>query len=120
MSTFDDLSTTYIRVPFEVRAVEITENNIAELAPLVGELKTTDDGASYIQASRRLVGNEYKIWPGFFITRVNDRYRCYSRRVFDFQFEKREDEALDVCEHGAKANMCVHDFCFFYFGVVSP
>ncbi len=43
--------TTYVRKPFLVDAVEITEENIAELASFVGTLQTKDDGTIYIQVS---------------------------------------------------------------------
>ncbi len=44
--------TTYVRKPFLVDAVEITDENISELAGFVGTLQNKDDGTIYIQVDR--------------------------------------------------------------------
>ncbi len=58
--------TTFVRKPFPVDVVEVTEENIAEIAELVGTLKKKEDGTSYIHVDRRLVPNIYRVFPGFF------------------------------------------------------
>jgi hypothetical protein len=40
---------SFIRKPFTVDAVQVTEDNMAEVAKLVGELKEKDDGTPFIQ-----------------------------------------------------------------------
>lgn len=78
--------TEYVRKPFVVEAVEITEENISEIAGYVGELKQKEDGTSFISVDRRLVPNIFRVYPGFYMTRMGDHIRCYSRKVFNEQF----------------------------------
>lgn len=76
----------FVRKPFAVEAVEVTRDNIAEIAELVGTLREKDDGTPYIQVDRRLVPNIYRVYPGFWMTRMGDNIRCYSKRIFKNQF----------------------------------
>lgn len=76
----------FVRKPFTVEAVEVTRDNIAEIAELVGTLREKDDGTPYIQVDRRLVPNIYRVYPGFWMTRMGDNIRCYSKRIFKNQF----------------------------------
>lgn len=78
--------TNYVRKPFVVEAVEVTEENIEEVAPHVGRLREKDDGTPYIQVDRRLIPNVFRVYPGFWMTRMGDNIRCYSRNVFLAQF----------------------------------
>lgn len=78
--------TTFVRRPFMVEAVEVTEENIAEIAKLIGALKTNPDGSLYINVDRRRFPNLYKVSPGFWMTQMNDNIRCYSKDVFHRQF----------------------------------
>ncbi len=78
--------TTFVRKPFAVDVVEVTEENIAEISELVGTLKKKEDGTSYIYVDRRLVPNIYRVFPGFFMTKMGDNVRCYSKQVFNKQF----------------------------------
>jgi len=78
----------FVRKPFVIEAIEITKENIAELAPYIGELKFRDDdpGSPYIQVNKRLVPNVFRVFPGYYMTRLEDNIRCYSRKVFREQF----------------------------------
>jgi len=76
--------THYIRRPFEVDAVEITEDNMAEIAKLVGEVKTKD-GATFIQLDRRVIPNVTRAYVGWFLTKLDANYRCYSPAIFHEQ-----------------------------------
>jgi hypothetical protein len=78
--------TTFVRKPFTVEAVEVTRDNIAEIAELVGTLREKKDGTPYIQVNPRLVPNVYQVFPGFWMTKMGDNVRCYSKRVFKQQF----------------------------------
>lgn len=84
--------TTFVRKPFAVDVVEVTEENIAEIAELVGTLKKKDDGTSYVHVDRRLVPNIWKVFPGFFMTKMGDNVRCYSKQVFNKQFMESTPE----------------------------
>lgn len=76
----------FVRKPFIVNALEITEDNIAEVAEHVGTLRTKEDGTSYIHVDRRLIPNVFKVYPGFWMTKMGDNYRCYSAKIFNAQF----------------------------------
>lgn len=89
--------TTFVRKPFIVEAVEITTDNIEEIAKLVGTLKSEGD-KPYIQVDRRLVPNVYKVHPGFWMTRMGDNIRCYSDHIFKAQFIEMLPEFGDLIE----------------------
>jgi hypothetical protein len=76
----------FTRKPFVVEAIQITEENIAELAPLVGELQSKDDEL-FIRLDKRIVPNIHRAYVGWWITRMEDNLRCYSAKIFEDQFE---------------------------------
>jgi hypothetical protein len=78
--------TIFNRKPFSVEAVQITEENIDTLGPLVGEVKEKD-GEKYIALDRRIVPNVRRAFAGWWITRMNDNLRCYSPKIFEEQFD---------------------------------
>jgi hypothetical protein len=82
---------SFVRKPFEVEAIEITTENIEELAPLVGELRHKGNGTPYIHVDRKLVPNIFQVFPGFWLTKMGDNVRCYSRRIFNEQFIENSD-----------------------------
>jgi len=83
---------TFVRKPFVVDAVEITTENIAEVAKYVGDLREKEDGTPYILVDRRLVPNVFKVYPGFYMTKMGENIRCYSRKIFREQFMEQTDE----------------------------
>lgn len=98
----DEFNTeTYVRRPFQVQAFEITQDNIAELAPHVGEL-CDDNGTPFIKSDKKKVGNNFKVWPGFFATVLKGHVRCYSRKSFFEQFGELNEKTSPVVEflHG--------------------
>jgi len=84
--------TTFVRKPFEVLAVEITKDNIAEVAKLVGDLKEKEDGTPFILVDKRLVPNVFRVFPGFWMTKMGDNIRCYSKKIFTDQFVESNEE----------------------------
>jgi len=83
---------TFVRKPFVVEAVEVTTENIAEVAKYVGDLREKEDGTPYILVDRRLVPNVYRVYPGFFMTKMGENVRCYSKKIFKEQFMSQTDE----------------------------
>lgn len=79
---------TFVRKPFSVEAVEVTADNIAEVAKYVGDLREEDDGTQYILVDRRLVPNIARVYAGFYMTKMGKNVRCYSRKIFTDQFEE--------------------------------
>jgi hypothetical protein len=84
--------TTFVRKPFVVDAVEITAENIGEVAKYVGDLREKEDGTPYILVDRRLVPNVFRVYPGFFMTRMGENVRCYSKKIFKEQFMVQDDQ----------------------------
>lgn len=78
--------TTFVRKPFAIQAVEITKENIEELAPYIGTLKHKDNGDPFIAVNKDLVPNVDKVYCGYWMTKMDDNIRCYSKRVFRKQF----------------------------------
>lgn len=84
--------TTYIRRPFEVTAVEITADNIAEIAAITGELKHDDQDTPYILVNRQIVPFVKRASIGWWLTRMNDEYRCYDPGLFGKMFASIDSE----------------------------
>lgn len=84
--------TTFVRKPFIVEATEVTEDNIEEIAELIGTIRKKENGIPYIAVNRRLVPNLYRVYVGFWVTKMGDNVRCYSRRVFTQQFIENTEE----------------------------
>ena len=83
--------TTFVRKPFVVEAVEITKDNIAEVAQHVGDLRYREDGSPFILPDRRLVPNVVRVFPGYFMTKMGENIRCYSPKIFKEQFVEKTD-----------------------------
>lgn len=82
----------FVRKPFTVEAVEVTKENISDIAEFVGTLREKEDGTPFIQVDRRLVPNIFRVYLGFWMTKMNDNIRCYSKRVFVEQFVAESEE----------------------------
>lgn len=89
---------TFVRKPFTVEAVEVTNENIAEIAEMVGTLRQKDNGTPYIQVDRRLVPNIFRVYPGFWMTKMGDNIRCYAKRVFKEQFIESTPDIQNLVE----------------------
>lgn len=83
--------TTYVRKPFVVEAVEVTKDNLNDVAKYIGDVRQKEDGTDYILVDRRLVPNVYRVYPGFFMTKMGENIRCYSRKIFIEQFVKNDE-----------------------------
>lgn len=82
----------YTRKPFTVLAVEITEENIAELAPLIGTLRDKEDGTPYIYVDRKLVPHVYRVYPGFWMTKMGASVMCFSQKTFLMNYVKTTND----------------------------
>lgn len=83
--------TTFVRKPFVVEAVEITAENLTEVAKYIGDVREREDGTQYILVDRRLVPNVFKVYPGFFMTKMGENIRCYARKIFKEQFVEKDE-----------------------------
>ena len=77
--------TTYVRKPFSIDAVIITEENMKEVAKLIGRVRQKD-GVKYIALDPRQFPTIHRAYVGWYLTRFEDSYRCYSPKVFKSQF----------------------------------
>lgn len=77
---------SFVRKPFTVEAVEITTENIAEVAKFIGTLHDEDPTQPYIQVDQKKMPNVFKVYPGFWMTKMGSRVRCYSSHIFKAQF----------------------------------
>lgn len=91
--------TTFVRKPFVVQAIEVTNDNISEIAKYVGDLREKEDGTPYILVDPRLVPNIERVYPGFFMTKMGENVRCYSRRIFKDQFMVQSQEIKPWVEY---------------------
>lgn len=80
----------YVRRPFAVEAIEITTDNLQEVADLIGRVETKG-GITHIVPDRRIVPNISKVYVGWFLTRLGENYRCYAARVFKSQFIEHDE-----------------------------
>lgn len=78
--------TTFTRKPFIVEATRITAENIEEVANLIGELRTDDNGTKVIVVNRRVIPSISRVYVGYWLTKMGDNLRCYSDKVFTDQF----------------------------------
>lgn len=91
--------TPFVRKPFTVEAVRITEANIAEVAELVGEVRYLDEKNQrkpYIHVNRRLVPYVLRVFPGFWVTRMGEEVRCYANKVFHEQFAESDNHIVEA------------------------
>lgn len=91
---------TFVRKPFTVEAVLITEDNIEEVSKFVGELKhKKEDGSPFIQVDRRIVPSVHRVYPGFWMTQMNNNIRCYAPHVFTEQFVESNKTIMEWVEY---------------------
>lgn len=82
----------FVRKPFLVEAIEITEENIAEIAEHVGTLKFKEDGSPFIHVNTKKVPNVYRVYPGFWMTKMGNNVRCYTKKIFTEHFVETTPE----------------------------
>jgi hypothetical protein len=80
--------TRFIRKPFYVEAVEITKDNIEEVAAYIGEVREDGDGTKYILTDPRLLPSAQRVFLGFYMTKKGRQIRCFPRDLFREQFIK--------------------------------
>lgn len=86
---------TYVRKPFTVEAVLLTEENIAEAAELIGTLRKDRNDKPFIRVNPHWVPNLERVWPGYYMTRLDHAIRCYHPKAFADQFSEITPEIKD-------------------------
>jgi hypothetical protein len=86
MNSFDDLEVEHFyRIPFAVKAVKITEDNIKEIASVIGTLIEKPNG-SIIKVDRRIIPHSTHAKVGSWVTVVDNNYRVFSDEAFSKVF----------------------------------
>lgn len=87
----------FVRVPFVVQAVQVTEENFNDIFELIGkEIKETPAGKKYILIDRRIIPNGHKAQIGGWVTFMDDKLRYYSKTAFADQFIERETAGFET------------------------
>jgi hypothetical protein len=92
----------YVRKPFTVEAIQITDENIEELAPFIGALEKQENGRWVIIVDRKLIRNLDKVYSGYWLTKMGTTLRCYSQNAFAKHFVVDPTDAdlgLDPHDH---------------------
>lgn len=89
---------TFVRRPFLVEAIEITEENIHELSEFIGELVQKEGQPPYIEVDRKKVRNRSKVKIGHWMTRKDGLIHCYPALPFEKQFSGTSEQILDWVE----------------------
>lgn len=89
----------YVRTPFAIKALEVTEENFEDVAAFCGKsIEVTSKGDRYIFVNRRIIPTGSKIFVGWWITLMDDNVRCYPPRSFNSQFVPLEATTEFVVE----------------------
>jgi hypothetical protein len=81
-------TTTYVRQPFEVEAVEITAENMEEVADWVHGIVTRQDTSVNRPYIKLKAGRGYE---GDFACNRHGNFRLYTRRAFEESFKTKAD-----------------------------
>lgn len=80
----------YVRKPYVLKAVQITHQNIEEIAPMIGSLQHKKGGRPFIEVDRQRVPVLTKVYVGYYMTIKGTSIRCYSPRTFREEFVQNE------------------------------
>jgi hypothetical protein len=88
----------FARKPFKVQALEITKENMGEIAEMIGELRENERGIPYISVNRRIIPNIFRAHIGFWVTVMGEdrRIRCMTRNTFLNQFVPCTSDVNDM------------------------
>lgn len=88
----------YVRKPFNVEAVQVTEENLQEIADWCnGELRQTADGTPFVKVDvqRPLSTRQTRGFVGDWILFAGRGFKVYTQKAFEGSFEKQK-EVVDV------------------------
>ena len=79
---------TFVRTPFKIEAVEVTDENIIQIAEMLGSkiFSDTRTGTTFIGVDNEQMPGIYRIYAGFWVTKMGHRYRAYSQQRFLKEF----------------------------------
>lgn len=83
---------TFIRRPFVVEAIEVTEENFDQIAFMTGTKRVKEDGTPFIEVDRNVIPNVHRVYVGFWVTQMEERLRAYSAKTFEEMFTRQDVE----------------------------
>ena len=84
----------YVRRPFEVKAVQITEENLQTVADWCqGEVRLTADGQPFIKVKvyRPMSSRQTRAFVGDWVLYSSKAYKVYTTKAFEQAFVPKED-----------------------------
>lgn len=86
----------YLRKPFEVEAVQVTEENITDVADWCdGEIRHTADRQPFVkvQVHRPLTTRQTRAFVGDWVLFAGRSYKVYTAKAFEGAFVKSQEAA---------------------------
>ena len=109
MSIVDTIDTAiYIRKPFEVEAVEVTEENIEAVKEWCqGNLQTEENGKRFIKVrvARALNERQTKAYPGDWVLYAGTGFKVYTPKAFLKTFVPKDGETEELMVVDEQAGM---------------
>jgi len=86
---------TYLRKPFEVQAVQVTENNLYDIAKWCEGEIMSEDGKKFIKVRVDRVVNERQkqAFPGDWVLWAGKTFKVYTDRAFKGSFDPKVYES---------------------------
>lgn len=84
--------TKYVRKPFEVDAVEVTEDNVSEVAQWCSGTVNEEGDRQFIKVhvARALNERQTKAYPGDWVLYAGTGFKVYTARAFERTFQLPE------------------------------
>lgn len=83
----------YVRRPFEVTAVQVTDNNLAEVADWCeGEVRETAEGTKFVKVKvyRPMNSRQTRAFIGDWVLYSGRAYKVYTVKAFEQSFMPKE------------------------------
>lgn len=96
-------TTTYVRKPFEVEAVEVTEENMEAVKDWCqGVIESDNRKFIRVRVTRVLNERQTKAYPGDWVLYASTGFKVYTAKAFHKTFEKPDGEAKDRLVQASK------------------
>lgn len=85
----------YVRKPFEVEAVEVTEDNLEEVAAWChGDLREDNRPYIKVRVARALNERQTKAYPGDWVLYAGTGFKVYTPKAFQKTFVKKASVSI--------------------------
>lgn len=93
------ISEKYIRKSFTVDAVQVTEENLEEVAKWAqGEVLVSERGDNYVRVRvhNPLTERQTRAFPGDWVLYASKGYKVYTQKAFERSFEKQSESRVTI------------------------